>query len=92
MFELMDLDGTMCYQTLSVAIWCLVRNIDSLSPRTILAKGIAYGGDCDTIGSLIGQMMGMLYGEIAMKLDWLSKIEGRKVITNLSHEILKKYR
>jgi ADP-ribosylglycohydrolase len=72
--ELIGLDGVLCYETLSVALWCLIKNID-LNPNEILAKGIFYGGDCDTIGAIVGQMSGLLFGEKAINKEWLKNID-----------------
>ena len=51
LYDFLDLDGVLCYQTLATALWCIVKNLDN--PEKILAKGIFYGGDCDTIGAII---------------------------------------
>jgi ADP-ribosylglycohydrolase len=78
--ELLDIDGILCYETLSTALWCIIKNIDILDPKDILAKGICYGGDCDTIGSIIGQMTGILFGELAINKDWFNTIDSKKFI------------
>lgn len=82
--ELIGLDGVLSYEALSVALWCLLKNIDN--PSQILAKGIFYGGDCDTIGSLIGQMSGLLFGDIAVNTLWLENVEN---ITNIFDKVNK---
>lgn len=79
--DLLGLDGILCYEALSTALWCIIKNLNN--PRQILAKGIFYGGDCDTIGSLIGQMSGILFGSLSINKDWLKNIENLDNIYNL---------
>jgi ADP-ribosylglycohydrolase len=86
LYDLLDLDGIECYNALSCAIWCIVRNINN--PMQILGKGIAYGGDCDTIGSLCGQIGGMLYGDLAINQEWLSHLENKNLIVKLINELI----
>jgi ADP-ribosylglycohydrolase len=85
LYDFLDLDGVLCYQTLATALWCIVKNLDN--PEKILAKGIFYGGDCDTIGAIIGQMSGILFGEISVNKDWLINIENLDKIYTLTGKI-----
>lgn len=73
--KLIGLDGILCYESLSVALWCVIKNINILKPHEIMAKGICYGGDCDTIGSIIGQMTGILFGSDAINYEWYNNID-----------------
>lgn len=73
LYDFLNLDGVLCYQTLGTALWCIIKNLDN--PEQILAKGIFYGGDCDTIGGIIGQMSGILFGEVSINKDWLNNIK-----------------
>ncbi len=80
--ELIGLDGVLCYESLSVALWCVLKNINEKDPKRILKKGLFYGGDSDTIGSLIGQMTGLLFGQNAIDEKWMKNIENLEIITN----------
>ena len=60
MDHVIGLDGILCWETLSCAIVALMKNIDN--SKQILPKAITYGGDCDTIGAIAGQMSGILFG------------------------------
>ena len=64
-----------------VAIVALISNINK--PKLILQKALTYGGDCDTIGSLAGQMSGILYGKDAIKIEWLKNVETLEKLDNL---------
>lgn len=79
--KVMDLDGLMCWQAFGVAIVALISNINK--PKLILQKALTYGGDCDTIGSLAGQMSGILYGKDAIKIEWLKNVETLEKLDNL---------
>lgn len=49
----------------------------------MLAKGIFYGGDCDTIGSIIGQLTGILFGQKSINQNWLKNIDISLFIKNI---------
>lgn len=80
--NLIGYDGILCYETLSVALWCVIKNIH-MEPHKILGKGIFYGGDCDTIGSIIGQMTGILFGYKSVNKDWLKNIDMSIFLKNI---------
>jgi ADP-ribosylglycohydrolase len=80
--NLIGYDGILCYETLSVALWCVIKNIH-IEPHKILGKGIFYGGDCDTIGSIIGQITGILFGYKSINKDWLNNIDISIFIKNI---------
>jgi ADP-ribosylglycohydrolase len=67
-------------------LWCIVKNIHQ--PEQILAKGIFYGGDCDTIGSIIGQMCGVLFGEKIINQEWLCNVENLDKIIELYNNLI----
>lgn len=78
-----------CYNTLSTALWCVIKNLNLKDKSDILAYGIFYGGDCDTLGSIIGQMTGILFGNKAIKQSWLVNLENKTIIEGLVNEYLK---
>jgi ADP-ribosylglycohydrolase len=53
--------------------------IDSFKEAVVNA--VSFGGDADTIGSLVGQLGGAYHGESAIPLDWKSGVEdGKKIL------------
>ena len=86
LYDLLEFDGTQCHSALSASIWCIIRNANT--PEKIVGKGIAYGGDCDTIGSLCGQMAGILFGEKSINHKWLGKLENHDKIINLLEKLI----
>lgn len=73
--ELIGLDGITSEETLSVAIWGVYKNLHQ--PFKILGKVLAYGGDTDTIGSITGQISGLLFGETILNKNWLNNMENK---------------
>jgi ADP-ribosylglycohydrolase len=84
-------DCVECYNTLSTALWCVIKNINVENKSDILAYGIFYGGDCDTLGSIIGQMTGILFGYDAINQSWLINLENRPIIEKLVNDFLEYY-
>ena len=73
--ELIGLDGIASEETLSVALWGVLKNINT--PSKILGKVLAYGGDTDTIGSIAGQITGLMFGDTVINKEWLNHIENK---------------
>lgn len=83
------LDGIICWEALSCAIVALIKNINF--PCKILQKAITYGGDCDTIGGIAGQMSGILFGSSAIRKDWLNKLENLSYIESIVQKLIETY-
>lgn len=79
--ELIGLDGIVSEETLSVALWGVLKNINT--PQKILGKVLAYGGDTDTIGSIAGQITGLMFGETVINKEWIKHIENKDKFINL---------
>ncbi len=87
LYDFLGLDGVSAEEALSTALWCVIRNVN-IDPEVILRKGIFYGGDCDTIGALIGQMTGILFGQRALRMEWVTKLENYVYICSLVADLL----
>ncbi|MGQ9748109.1 MAG: ADP-ribosylglycohydrolase family protein [Candidatus Caldatribacteriaceae bacterium] len=44
-------------------------------PNESIVEGASFGRDCDTIASIIGQIVGTLYGASALRKDWIEVCE-----------------
>jgi ADP-ribosylglycohydrolase len=44
-------------------------------PNESIVEGASFGRDCDTIASIIGQIVGALYGASALRKDWIEDCE-----------------
>lgn len=92
-YEVMDnnligLDGIECYETLSCGIWGLLNHLNT--PDTILSHVITYGGDCDTIAGITGQMAGILFGSDAIRSTWFETLENKEMLINISTTLINK--
>jgi ADP-ribosylglycohydrolase len=87
--ELIGLDGVECYETLSCAVLGLIKNLST--PDKIVGKVITYGGDCDTITSIAGQMSGILFGCSAINKEWIKTLENRNMLLQISNKLVQKY-
>ena len=44
-------------------------------PNKSIIEGANFGRDCDTIGSLVGNLVGILHGASAIRKDWIDECE-----------------
>lgn len=87
--NLIGLDGIECYETLSCAIWGLLNHLDR--PDKILSHVITYGGDCDTIAGVTGQISGILFGTDAINPAWFQTLENKDMLINIGTTLINHY-
>lgn len=87
--NVIGLDGILCWEALSCAMVALLKNINN--PIQIVPKAITYGGDCDTIGAIAGQMSGILFGLDSIRKDWLSNLENLSYIESIITKLINTY-
>jgi len=86
--ELNGLDAVECYESFSIALWCIIKNINTNNLSNILQQAIRYGGDTDTVAGLVGQLSGALFGDESINKDWLSKLENAEIIKSQINTLL----
>jgi ADP-ribosylglycohydrolase len=76
-------------EALSIALACsLTANVDS--PDTFaraLWRSVVHGGDSDSTGSLVGNLLGAMHGESALPATWLRELELRSVIERIAQDL-----
>jgi ADP-ribosylglycohydrolase len=87
--ELIGYDGVECHEALVCAMVGLIKNLDN--PSEIVGKTITYGGDCDTIAGIAGQMSGILFGRSAINEKWLEKLENKALLVQISEKLVNKF-
>jgi ADP-ribosyl-[dinitrogen reductase] hydrolase len=78
------LDGILAHEALGAALCCMLFHSVDGKPYDIVKRAIEYGGDCDTIASIAGQMAGAAFGKDALDPAWLAKLENRDQIEALA--------
>lgn len=86
MDELIGLDGIHCFETLTCALWGVIKNLHQ--PSKIVSRVITYGGDTDTISSIAGQMTGILFGLESIRLEWLEKLENKDMLIEIAIKLI----
>lgn len=74
--------GWVAEQALAAAVYCLISFPDE--PVDALARAAASSGDSDSIGAILGGMVGAAYGAGAWPADWFDRIEHRVELEKLS--------
>lgn len=60
------------FHTVPVAIYAVLRHPDCF--RTALIAALDCGGDADTVGAIVGAMMGARVGSIGIPAEWIDRI------------------
>jgi ADP-ribosylglycohydrolase len=53
-----------------------------------LTLAVNHDGDSDTTGSVTGNILGALYGEAALPVQWLDRLEGAEVVRALGSSLI----
>ena len=78
------LDGILAHESLGAVMCCLKFHLDNGRPQDLIKLAIGYGGDCDTIASLVGQCAGLAFGRAALTEAWLCNLENRAHIESIA--------
>ena len=76
-------------EALSIALACSLTANES-SPdgfATALWRSVVHGGDSDSTGSLVGNLLGAMHGESALPAAWLHELELREVIARIARDL-----
>ena len=71
-------------EALGIAVYCALRAPDL---EQAIHMSVNHGGDSDTTGILVGQLLGAIHGESAIPARWLEPLELREVIGQLADDL-----
>jgi ADP-ribosyl-[dinitrogen reductase] hydrolase len=81
-------EGWVAEEALAIALFCALRSDNFLSG--VLAA-VNHSGDCDSTGSICGNLLGTLHGVEAIPHFLLDDLEGREVIEQLGNDLIDKF-
>lgn len=70
--------------TLHAAFWALTQGETF---RDVVLAGVNLGGDADTVGAVVGQMAGRLYGYSAIPAEWRAKLHDHDKIKTAAEDL-----
>ena len=76
-------------EALGIALLCAMTT-ESGTPAAVAAslwRAVAHGGDSDSIGSLVGNLLGAMYGVEALPSAWLEDLELQEVIEGVARDL-----
>ncbi|GAB3231508.1 ADP-ribosylglycohydrolase family protein [Glycomyces halotolerans] len=77
-------EGWIAEEALAIAVYCLLGTDDV---RESLVAAVSHGGDSDSTGAILGNLLGAAYGHDALPAEWASQVEGRETIERLAGRI-----
>ncbi|WP_340685743.1 ADP-ribosylglycohydrolase family protein [Amycolatopsis coloradensis] len=80
--------GNIGETALSMSVYVALTTTDA---NTALLASVNHSGDSDSTGSICGNLVGAMYGEQALRTDWLEKLELSEVIGQLADDALAEF-
>ncbi|UUV28171.1 ADP-ribosylglycohydrolase family protein [Amycolatopsis roodepoortensis] len=80
--------GNIGETALSMSVYVALATTDA---NTALLASVNHSGDSDSTGSVCGNLVGAMYGEQALRTDWLEKLELAEVIGRLADDALAEF-
>ncbi|WP_026923046.1 ADP-ribosylglycohydrolase family protein [Glycomyces arizonensis] len=77
-------EGWVAEEALAIAVYCLLGTDDV---RAALVAAVSHGGDSDSTGAILGNLLGAAYGHGALPAEWTAQIEGRQTMADLAARI-----
>ncbi|MBT2444904.1 ADP-ribosylglycohydrolase family protein [Streptomyces sp. ISL-36] len=75
--------GWVAEEALAIAVYCLLA---TASVEEALLLSVNHSGDSDSTGSLCGNLLGALFGDVRLPPEWLLLTEGRTMIAELADD------
>lgn len=76
--------GWVAEEALAIAVYCAL--VEPGVERALLLS-VNHSGDSDSTGSLCGNLLGALHGDVGLPHEWVQQIEGRAVIAALADDL-----
>jgi ADP-ribosylglycohydrolase len=76
-------------EALGIALLCALTTEDG-TPASVAAslwRAVAHGGDSDSTGSLVGNLLGAMYGVESLPPTWLEDLELREVLERVAQDL-----
>ena len=70
-------------EALAIAVYCALATPDV---ETALLAAVNHSGDSDSTGAITGNIVGAMYGDLALPKDWVIAIEGRDLLLQLADD------
>lgn len=80
--------GNIGETALSMSVYVALTTTDA---NSALLASVNHSGDSDSTGSVCGNLVGAMYGEEALRQDWLEKLELAEVIGRLADDALAEF-
>lgn len=80
--------GNIGETALSMSVYVALTTTDA---NSALLASVNHSGDSDSTGSVCGNLVGAMYGEQALRPDWLAKLELADVIGQLADDALAEF-
>lgn len=84
-------EGWVAEEALAVGLYAVLAT-EGASPaehfRNAIGVAVNHSGDSDSTASIAGNILGALYGEEALPVDWLTSLEGPEVIRGMAERLL----
>lgn len=78
-------DGWVAEETLAIALFSVLRHIDSVEDCLVCA--VNHGGDSDSTGAVAGNLIGAILGHDAIPAKFLDRLELRDIIETVADDL-----
>lgn len=80
--------GWVAEEALAIALYATLIGFEKQSFMTGILLSVNHSGDCDSTGSIAGNMLGLLLGKEAIPFDWVKQLEMQEKISEIGEDLL----
>lgn len=77
--------GWAAHEALAIALYCALSTRDL---RSGIELAVNHGGDSDSTGSMAGNLLGAIHGDVNIPRSWLGPLEARELIAAVADDLL----
>lgn len=77
--------GWIAEEALSISLYCALHYRDDFKKGVLHA--VNHSGDCDSTGSITGNILGVINGESSIPIDWIEKLRAAKIVFQVARDL-----
>ncbi|MGW3119545.1 ADP-ribosylglycohydrolase family protein [Streptomyces sp. NPDC001107] len=76
--------GWVAEQALAMGVYCALVELDV---KEALLLSVNHSGDSDSTGSICGNLLGAVHGDVGLPHEWVERVEGRRTIVAIADDL-----
>ena len=82
-------EGWIAEESLAIGVFCALKHPRDF--RSGVLEAVNIDGDSDSTGAIAGNILGVINGESAIPVEWLSSLREREIVSQMAEDLWKRF-